>query len=790
MPRCRYVFHRYSFDPAARELRLDGALIALPASTFDCLTWLIEHRDRAVGRDELIAAVWGRADISDSQLVQLLLKARRAVGDSGDEQHVIRTIPRFGYRWVAPVEVIELPAEEVPTTANVSTPIGIGPPGDSHAVSTPTRSPIPLQLWLLALAAVCIVSWLLWRSTPTMESGSGAHADNPAEPHIPASISAPDATAVLPAVVDAPAEWEWLRLGLMELVANRLSRAGVAVVPSENVMIATRSGHGEQGPAATHVLATLGATRVIQPRVRAVRGKWQVLLTASGSSGESRDVEAEASDPTTAAHQSAIQLLAALGVNVLEQQTSSADDALLRARALMLAGDFVNARAQLTSVPEPVQASPEARLLAVEIDHAAARYAEARSGAQALLIQMAQSEDAMMRARTLNALGASEILLGLPDEAELTFSLALDEMGESAEPALRAQAYLGRGVAHALRDHHQPAIADFGRARIELTSTGDSLALARLSLNEGALQGDRGHPAQALDSFRDAARHFERLGALDQLASALANQAKAHLELMEYSNAMALTQRITSMSADRSRPASREVLVPTQAMTLIANGRLQQARTLLEDVGNDDGPRLRVLAAAMLAEVEFESGQPAAALSQAAFVFEQGLDTLPTDIAARLWLVQLRSRLRLGDLAAASSDVERFGRWADNRPNRAIALRLAIARAELAHAQTQDTQAMTYYASAMQLADTPAVPADIADVASSWGTSLIDQGELDQARAVIGRIARWADQDFDCAVAQALLYQALKQPDALKTALAQAVSLAGDRPLPRQLSAR
>ena len=47
----RYRFGRFRLDPAARELREGGELVALPARAFDSLVWLVEHRDRAVGRD-------------------------------------------------------------------------------------------------------------------------------------------------------------------------------------------------------------------------------------------------------------------------------------------------------------------------------------------------------------------------------------------------------------------------------------------------------------------------------------------------------------------------------------------------------------------------------------------------------------------------------------------------------------------------------------------------------------------------------------------------------------------
>jgi DNA-binding winged helix-turn-helix (wHTH) protein len=123
-----YRFGHYSVDPATRELRAAGELVALSPTLFDCLAWLIEHRDRAVGRDELVAAVWGKSDIADTQLVQAILKARRAVGDTGEEQRAIRTIPRFGYRWVAATEV-----EPCETDAALAAPIEAAmPPIAAH----------------------------------------------------------------------------------------------------------------------------------------------------------------------------------------------------------------------------------------------------------------------------------------------------------------------------------------------------------------------------------------------------------------------------------------------------------------------------------------------------------------------------------------------------------------------------------------------------------------------------------------------------------------------------------
>ena len=108
-----FAFGPFLLDPAARELTRDGMPVELPARAFDCLTYLLVHRERAVGRDELAQAVFGRSNVSDAQIGQIVLRARRAVGDDGHVQNTIRTVPRFGFRWVAPTRAIAASIEPV-----------------------------------------------------------------------------------------------------------------------------------------------------------------------------------------------------------------------------------------------------------------------------------------------------------------------------------------------------------------------------------------------------------------------------------------------------------------------------------------------------------------------------------------------------------------------------------------------------------------------------------------------------------------------------------------------------
>jgi TolB-like protein/tetratricopeptide (TPR) repeat protein len=100
----KFGFDQHILDTNLRELRRDGELIAMQPQVFDLLVYLVENRGRVVSRDDLIALVWGGRIVSDSTLDSRINAARNAIGDSGKEQRLIRTIPRKGVRFVAAVD--------------------------------------------------------------------------------------------------------------------------------------------------------------------------------------------------------------------------------------------------------------------------------------------------------------------------------------------------------------------------------------------------------------------------------------------------------------------------------------------------------------------------------------------------------------------------------------------------------------------------------------------------------------------------------------------------------------
>lgn len=101
----RYFFERFSLDGGRRELRRDDAPVPIEPKVLDLLLYLVGNRDRVVSRDDLIASVWDGRIVSESALATCINAARAAIADSGEEQRLIKTLPRKGLRFIGAVRV-------------------------------------------------------------------------------------------------------------------------------------------------------------------------------------------------------------------------------------------------------------------------------------------------------------------------------------------------------------------------------------------------------------------------------------------------------------------------------------------------------------------------------------------------------------------------------------------------------------------------------------------------------------------------------------------------------------
>lgn len=105
-----YFFEDFALDTDRRELRRGAHVVPTTPQVFDLLDYLIRHRERVVSKDELIGAVWNGRIVSDAALTTRLNAARSAIADTGEKQHLIKTLPRKGFRFVGAVQEVQKPA--------------------------------------------------------------------------------------------------------------------------------------------------------------------------------------------------------------------------------------------------------------------------------------------------------------------------------------------------------------------------------------------------------------------------------------------------------------------------------------------------------------------------------------------------------------------------------------------------------------------------------------------------------------------------------------------------------
>jgi TolB-like protein len=99
----RYLFDDCALDMDRRELHRGEGQVAIEPQVFDLLAHLIRHRDRVVSKDDLLATIWQGRVVSESALFNRINAARKAIGDAGDRQRLIKTLPRKGLRFVGEV---------------------------------------------------------------------------------------------------------------------------------------------------------------------------------------------------------------------------------------------------------------------------------------------------------------------------------------------------------------------------------------------------------------------------------------------------------------------------------------------------------------------------------------------------------------------------------------------------------------------------------------------------------------------------------------------------------------
>lgn len=136
----RFRFEGYELDTAAHQLTVGGRIEPVEPQVFDLLAYLLQHRDRVVTKEELLDNIWGNRFVSESTLTSRVKGARRAVGDDGRSQRIIRTVHGRGYQFIAPIHEgaagpSDGPGEARPADASVLAVSGTRLVGREHELS-------------------------------------------------------------------------------------------------------------------------------------------------------------------------------------------------------------------------------------------------------------------------------------------------------------------------------------------------------------------------------------------------------------------------------------------------------------------------------------------------------------------------------------------------------------------------------------------------------------------------------------------------------------------------------
>ena len=225
---------RCELRPHSREFLRDGKLQAVRPLVFDLLMALVQHRPRALSRDELMATLWGRTLVTDSALTRTVMEARRAIGDSGSTPACIATVHSFGYRFDGHVELVQLQPAAQGMRAEQPLSASLGSAREPDAATAP------------ALAA---------------RHGTGRLR-----------------VSLMPCRNDtAESALDWAQLGLMALVEHALNDDAIACVPGA-AMAAAAAARPDAGVlAAEHAHAAMASVQMDRVVVSVLRRQRQAL---------------------------------------------------------------------------------------------------------------------------------------------------------------------------------------------------------------------------------------------------------------------------------------------------------------------------------------------------------------------------------------------------------------------------------------------------------------------------------------------------------------------------------
>src|ERR1700730_6529381 len=152
------LFKTFRLDTANHLLWRNGDRVPLAPKTFDVLAYLVEHAGQLVTQDEILEALWSETYVNPEVLRKYILEIRRALGDRPDNPEFIETVPKRGYRFVAPVT--DESATEPPDMPTSHATEQQGTEENNGPATTPSGQESSFakhRLWTFAILAMLVV---------------------------------------------------------------------------------------------------------------------------------------------------------------------------------------------------------------------------------------------------------------------------------------------------------------------------------------------------------------------------------------------------------------------------------------------------------------------------------------------------------------------------------------------------------------------------------------------------------------------------------------------------------
>lgn len=765
-----YHFGDFELNPRARELKQNGEPIDLTASTFDCLVYLVEHRERPVGKDELIAAVWGSADVSDNLLAQAIVRLRRALGESADERRCIKTLPRVGYRWMMDTSVMS--GENVAGTVRETIDDSRIEPPYAYEASR-SKHWLWLVPCLLVVSALAFGWWWRVHKRPSFDFNQGT-------------------VAVLPAQIDANEEWSWLHLGLMELIVGDLRGAKIPVESSQiTLALLNQHDHGKN-QLATYAL-------VIRPHVNLTGDLWHVQLDATTAKGETLFAEASSDNVLKAAHSASAFLMAQMGAagTSTVKSADAKEQYLTRMEAASAAGSMTVLSELIDKAPLDLQQTPDFSYAKAAFHCDQGEYESCKKELAALLERPAKETGPTLRGRAMTEQWYIYFREHKLPEGVAVLTEAIELLQKQNNTGYLAHAYAQRAELLRSEGKLDEAESDFGLARINYTLAGSTAGALGIDEALAELDMQRGHFSQALPTIKRAYAQYSRMGMRQYLPDLLLDMVVSQKMLLLHADALATTDQYWPLEQKHWEFVEKvigHVLTFQRAEALSGVGRTTEASKQLEQLltqikqDSNGEPGLEGTVYVALANLAAERGETAAARSWINKAFVGNLLEANDDLHdhATAWLVKLVILQQAKDSSAVKQTVADMQTWAAHLPDQDdwLAIQLLQAQAIGAQAAGQQELALTHLKKAMSKANHLGVPEVIVDVGFAHTLALLENGKISEATSMSGQLSAWEDLDWRAAWAQACVYRSMGRMDSWALYQRKAQELAGDRVLP------